>query len=317
MLKVELHSAILEEAIGSRLLGGKREPCELAVSDFDECQFKVVVLPGEENVVTLHAHVPCFDALAASGARDVLETEYAGMVGTPDAGFQVALRADADALGGGPPAEAALAKLMKVKRHLVGAPLKKAFEALVAGTSQQALPSALALRWRKTEAIYVSSGPDPARPTGPHDRVAVVFSIAFPEEADRAYCRVFLQQFQEMQRKVNNAPPFVFSEPAHPPAEIRGVVGPADAASPDLVGFATFTIFTQHCKTPEKLDKTVDLLLAFRNYLHFHIKACKTALHMRMRKKVDAWKQILNRAAMTSAAPKEMKTASGKTFTRK
>ena len=34
-MKLELQSAILEEAIGQRLLDGKREPCEIPCADFD------------------------------------------------------------------------------------------------------------------------------------------------------------------------------------------------------------------------------------------------------------------------------------------
>ena len=57
--------------------------------------------------------------------------------------------------------------------------------------------------------------------------------------------------------------------------------------------------------------------LAFRHYLHYHIKAAKTNLHMRMRRKVRGWLQVLNRASLSSDAPKEKKTISGRTFTRK
>ena len=49
----------------------------------------------------------------------------------------------------------------------------------------------------------------------------------------------------------------------------------------------------------------------------YHIKAAKTNLHMRMRRKVRGWLQVLNRAALASEAPKEKKTISGRTFTRK
>ena len=75
--------------------------------------------------------------------------------------------------------------------------------------------------------------------------------------------------------------------------------------------------FDHHVKTPAKLAKTIDNLIGFRNYLHFHIKAAKTNLHMRMRRKVNSWIQIVNRAIMTADKPKDMKTSSGKTFTRK
>ncbi|KAJ8608887.1 hypothetical protein CTAYLR_005290 [Chrysophaeum taylorii] len=307
MLRVELHSSILEEALGSRLLDGKREPCELSVSDFDDCQFKLVVLPQQENILTLHVHVPCYDLLSANGAADVIDDVYAGMKTTPETGYQVAFSVNANEVSN---PDETLARLIHVKRNLVGAPLMKAFNALKSGTAKSFEP--LEIPWRQTESIFVQSGPDPANPLN-YDRITVIFSIDFPEESDRAYCRIFLQQFQECQRKVNNAPPVVFSEHNNAPMEIRDKV----AASSGIVGFVSLTIFASHVKTPEKLAKTVDLIVSFRNYLHFHIKAAKTNLHMRMRRKVDTWKQILNRAIQTSSGPKEMKTVTGKTFTRK
>ena len=153
---------------------------------------------------------------------------------------------------------------------------------------------------------------DPAQPQN-YDRVCVVYSVDFPDETDRAMCRILLQQFAEQHRKIGAAPPVVFSEANHPPAEIRDVA----RESPLIVGYVSFTIFDSHVKTPEKLNKTIDNLIGFRNYLHFHIKAAKTNLHMRMRRKVNGWIQIINRAIMTSEKPKDMKTSSGKTFTRK
>ena len=56
---------------------------------------------------------------------------------------------------------------------------------------------------------------------------------------------------------------------------------------------------------------------ALGDRLHYHIKAAKTNLHMRMRRKVRGWLQVLNRATLSSEAPKEKKTISGRTFTRK
>ena len=79
----------------------------------------------------------------------------------------------------------------------------------------------------------------------------------------------------------------------------------------------SLTVFARHVDSTEKLAKKVDLCLAFRHYLHYHIKAAKTNLHMRMRRKVNSWIQIVNRAIMTADKPKDMKTSSGKTFTRK
>lgn len=273
MLKVELRSSILEEAMGSRLLEGKREPCELTVSDFDDCQFKLVVTPQQPSLMTLNVHVPCYRTLSANGASDIVNSLYAGMSAAPEAGYELAFAVDADAVSD---RDATLAKFIHVKRNLVGAPLVKAFEALASGKAKDFKP--LQIPWRKSETIFVSSGADPANPLS-YDRVTVVFSVDFPEETDRAYARIFLQQLQECQRKVNNAPPVQFNEPTMAPMEIRDHV----SHNPAIVGFVTFTIFASHVKTPDKLDKTVDMLVGFRNYLHFHIKAAKTNLHMRMR----------------------------------
>ena len=71
MLKPEPQSAILEEALGARLIDGKREPCEVSWVDFDDALFKLVVLPGQESVLTLHAKFPCYDTLLSTAARGV------------------------------------------------------------------------------------------------------------------------------------------------------------------------------------------------------------------------------------------------------
>lgn len=44
-------------------------------------------------------------------------------------------------------------------------------------------------------------------------------------------------------------------------------------------------IFAQHVERGRQ-EKTVTLLTGFRNYLHYHLKATKTYMHMRMRKRV-------------------------------
>lgn len=64
-----------------------------------------------------------------------------------------------------------------------------------------------------------------------------------------------------------------------------------------------------------RLESCVTLLAGFRNYLHYHIKATKTYMHMRMRKRVVGLLQVLNRA-VPEAEEKAKKTAQGKTFVR-
>ena len=96
MLKLEPQSAILEEALGARLIDGKREPCEVSCADFDDALFKLVVLPGQESVLTLHAKLPCYETLLEHGGARCLETTFAGLVTQPEQGYDVALSVHAD-----------------------------------------------------------------------------------------------------------------------------------------------------------------------------------------------------------------------------
>ena len=200
MLKLDLQSAILEEALGARLIDGKREPCEVSCADFDDALFKLVVLPGQESVLTLHAKLPCYDTLLEHGGARCLETTFAGLVTQPENGYDVALSVNADECAA--PTET-LRKLARIKRHLVGAPFEAAFEALVNGTARD-LPVAR-LPWRRGESAYIVAGNDPASRDS-WDRVTVIFAVDFREETDKAYARVFLQQFQERARALGGAP---------------------------------------------------------------------------------------------------------------
>jgi actin related protein 2/3 complex, subunit 2 len=73
-----------------------------------------------------------------------------------------------------------------------------------------------------------------------------------------------------------------------------------------------------HVDTPEKLAKVVSLLIGFRTYMSYHIKATKSFIHARMRSRVEKLLQVLNRAVPEDPfASKAKKLISGKTFTRK
>ncbi len=46
-------------------------------------------------------------------------------------------------------------------------------------------------------------------------------------------------------------------------------------------------IMRQHVDSSAKLERIVSLLVGFRLYMHYHIKATKSYLHSRMRERVD------------------------------
>lgn len=165
----------------------------------------------------------------------------------------------------------------------------------------------------KNEAMYIV----PAR-----DRVHVIFAIDFGEETDQSIARIFLQEFEDTQRTINNAPVCSFKRTSPPelaslnlpPKKPVPVPGSSTDFEEGIAGYITFALFDRHISTPKRLENSINMLLGFRDYMLFHIKASKTYLHMRMRERVDTLLKVLNRAV--PAVETEKKTASGKSFKR-
>ena len=219
---------------------------------------------------------------------------FPGMETRPDAGYDIAIEFDCDNLAN---PEETLSQLSQIKRHVLGGPLHKAFATLASkGTPAEAV----AINYRKNEMMYVCPS---------SSKVVVVFLVDFADPTDQAIARVFLKEFEEAQRTVRTAPPVAFTR--EPPREILGIVGNYNT---DAAGFLSFAFEDRHVLGAQ-LDVAVTMLTGFRTYLHYHIKCSKTYLHMRMRKRVAGWLQILNRAV--PEVETEKKGASGKTFTRK
>ena len=150
---------ILADAIGSRLLDGVREPCEITVADFDDVMFKLIVAAGQENLLALHIAMPAAEALRAIGCEQVVERVYPGMKGAPVDGYSFCVCVDADACA---EPGAMLEKLTLLKRYIAGAPLTLAFEALL---SDGSLPRSH--RSRTTRARCATSCPAPTPPSRP------------------------------------------------------------------------------------------------------------------------------------------------------
>ena len=134
---------------------------------------------------------------------------------------------------------------------------------------------------------------------------------------EQAIARVFLQEFADVHKRVSGAPPVQFTRDE--PLELKGVPGLTRSAN--FVGYISFAVFATHVDSDVKRTKVVTLVQGFRNYLHYHIKASKSYLHMRMRSRVVSLLQVLNRAVPDKKTAEEktagMKTMSGKTFTRR
>jgi actin related protein 2/3 complex subunit 2 len=73
-------------------------------------------------------------------------------------------------------------------------------------------------------------------------------------------------------------------------------------------------LFAPHISGTKK-HTSIDNIMIFRNYLHYHIKCSKAFLHTRMRNRVRTFLQVLNRAKSDTGSG-EKKTITGKTFRR-
>lgn len=226
------------------------------------------------------------------GGEDVLSTMYAGMAEPKaESRYDLTLKLALDAED----KESTLLKLSELKKNLMGAPFDKAFTAMQQKKSGGM--AAMHIPWRRQEDVYIIPQAD---------RVTVVYAVDFPEADERAFCKVFLMEFADAQRAANNAPPVNFTP--DPPLELQGI----KIRSPNVIGYLAFVIFPQHVEKGRQ-ESCVSLLVGFRNYLHYHIKATKTYMHMRMRKRVKGLLQVLQRA-IPEEEDKQMKTMSGKSF---
>lgn len=281
------------------------------MSDFDDVLYLVMVSPEETNQITLNVALRNWADLSRDGAKQVLAANFPSCEISPESGFDVAIKINADSLPSGPwgsGGEACAKQLAEIKVLLMGAPLAVALKTFGEGGSPNSDVKKVSIK-RPT-----GCGGGDMFITAKTDSVVVIFSVDFADETDKAVCKVFLQEFVESQRSVTGAPSCAYKRGSEPPSELSSF--PNIDGTPDIAGFMSFKLFKDHVKTQEKRDRAVSTLIGFLNYLQYHIKASKTYMHMRMRHKVNDLLQVLNRANQTTDEKKEKKTMSGKTFTR-
>jgi len=236
-----------------------------------------------------------YPELKKYGVDDVMKKSYGSNLSTPETGYDVAVDVDTSK-------SADSAKLAReislMKRHALAAPFYRVFSDIEAKKPPGPL---IEIKYRDDEALYL-------KPEA--DRVIVIFSIMFKDADDVVFAKVFLQEYQDVRKVMNNVPSVLFSQ-KEPPLELKGV---KNLRVLDGQGFVSFVLFAPHI-TGTKKEKTIDNIQTFRNYLHYHIKCSKAFMHTRMRNRVKSFLQVLNRA---KSAPEtaERRTITGKTFRR-
>lgn len=180
----------------------------------------------------------------------------------------------------------------QMHRNLIAAPIAIVCNDVL---NKRAKNGLLQIDYRPYESMWV-------KPNG--DRVAVIFSIKFTDPDDIVFGKVFLTEFS----KNLSGAPAVDVKLREPPRDI------AHCRNLSADGYVTFMLENRHF-APRQIEKTLNMLVQFRDYLHYHLKCSKAYLHIRMRARVELLLQVLNRAKQE--LPKEKKTASGRTFVRK
>jgi len=291
MILLEHANKIIVETLKSRKESGRRDALDITIADFDGVTFHISSPGNESPEVTISVATKCFNDLKANGLDAAMNAQYKQFLTTTEGSFDVSLKiSNVEQLS-----DADIQLISLIKRNILAVPLQKGL-----GASAGKI---IELHYRGDEAIYI-------KPDGP-EQATLVYSIQFKDPGDVIFAQVFLQEFADVRRKMTNVPALTYTK--EPPGELKGIKGLKEG---DDVGYVTMVVFKNHLAEKQK-EKTIDLILTFRDYLHYHIKCTKAHLHTRMRTRVDILLQILNRARPTDAAPKEKKTAAGKTFTRK
>jgi len=293
MLFLEFHNKIVEDTLLERWgAAEKPDPLESVMADFDGVTIHMFTDANNTYLINISISFKCWGDLVKCGVQERLKTIYgSALQSSSEAGYDTTVQVDTSNASADKEKEAR--KFALLKRNCLAAPYYKA-----ADTKGGPL---FEVNYRDDEAVYLKSD---------SDRVTIIFSIAFRDADDVVLAKVFLQEYQDARKTISAAPAVSYSQ-KEPPAELKGIqrlrVGENN-------GFVSFVLFPNHL-TANKIESSIDNVMTFRNYLHYHMKCAKAYLHTRMRTKVRSFLQVLNRAK-SEPESKEKKTITGRTFKR-
>jgi len=236
------------------------------------------------------------------GAEGALKAAFGDKVIEPISGFDLTLQVDLDKED---KKEETIKKISTVKQIVIGGVFRHFYLKLKAG--ETAAPFKFDLR-RDTTVYFVPE----------KDRVVTIFGVDFREKVDRAVAKVFMQEFSDARKNLGFAPPVQWATaPTAPPSELKHF-GITEQTNSTGLGFISFAILKDHVAKEEVLNRIVDILQSFRNYVQYHIKCSKSYFHSRMRARAKELLKVLSRAKQVDPEgdKSNKKTMTGKTFTR-
>jgi actin related protein 2/3 complex subunit 2 len=270
-------------------------PIETKCSDFDGCQLHVW---SSGDIVNVSLKSGAALSLLSNGGQEVLQQTYGTSFVQPEPGYDAQISQSASGLVSPQDKEAFATRMSQLKSTLYSAPIMRCVNAAASG---QVLPGITDVPIRShNERMWVKQDDT--------ERITIIFSVDFTDPDDVVFGRVFLN---EIKKPISGAPTVDYSFKT-PPMELKGI---NQLPPSENVSYVTFVLFKRHWTPLAKALPSTFTLVSFRNYLHYHIKCCKSYLHTRMRLQVENLLKVLNRAKQDT--PKEKKLASGRTFTRK
>ncbi|XP_014898878.1 actin-related protein 2/3 complex subunit 2 [Poecilia latipinna] len=299
MILLEINNRIIEETLTLKFDGAsngtKPEAVDVTFADFDGVLYHISNPNGDKTKVMVSISLKFYKELQEHGADELLKRVYGNFLVSPEAGYNVSLLYDLEALPSNK--DEVVHQAGMLKRNCFASVFEKYFKFQEEGKEGE---KRAVVHYRDDESMYLEAK---------KDRVTVVFSTVFKDDDDVIIGKVFMQEFKEGRRASHTAPQVLFSH-REPPLELKDT----DAAVGDNIGYITFVLFPRHTSANAR-DNTINLIHTFRDYLHYHIKCSKAYIHTRMRAKTSDFLKVLNRAR-PDAEKKEMKTISGKTFSR-
>jgi len=297
MILLESNNRLIEDTLKQRIESPKREAVDITLADFDGVTYHITTHPQQRNILTISIQWRCIAEMRPHGVEARIKQIYGPLVVQTEPGYDFSLQIDLDNM----PTDKkdSLPKTISyLKRNVISAVFIKLFDAV--GGKGTCPP--ITLNYRDNEAMYLRHE---------QDRAVVFFSINFRDSDDVVLSKVFLQEFANARKTISNAPAITYSQ-KEAPLELKGVQGLREGEDQ---GFVTFVLFNNHL-LENRRQHTIDMVHLFRDYLHYHIKCSKAYMHTRMRLRTEALLQVLNRAKQKKAN-KEMKTMTGRTFTKK
>nr|UEK51501.1 ARP2/3-S2 [Parasacculina yatsui] len=297
MIFLNVNNRIVEETfthkINNARNGVKLETVDVTLADFDGARIHISNPDGDKSKLRLSIMLSFYAELQAHGADELIKNIFGSYLVQPENGYDVSVQLDLTKLPDN--CDEIVSRFGLLKRHCFASVFHKYFE-----YQQQGLEGKerAVIHYRPRETMYVEAQ---------KDRVTVVFSTEFTDPMDLTIGRVFMQELKEGRRASHTAPQVLFS-PREPPLELKNT----DARVGDNIGYITFVLFSRHT-CPQACDNTINLLHTFRQYLHYHIKCTKAAMHSQMRARTSEFIKVLNRARPENKST-EKKTISGRTF---